>query len=215
MKNTEGDTPLSLAKKQGNDVVAKALKAFGTRPLPLAHSNGAAGSAELVIVPAPPAIAVEADEEDDSVEPARTCFPDFAYNRSGGSKDRVHVIVQRLLEIARKMMRTCIGGDAPLMRQSLLEWNSCISQYVWMQVVELGYGASLLGRYQEAISALVDPPLTVVAASGALINSSGHSLLSLAAISGCAQSVVNCFDAGNQAPQRDLDGQHALQLALM
>jgi len=75
--------------------------------------------------------------------------------------------------------------------------------------------ASSANRYQETIAAEVDAPLTVVAASGALINSSGHSLLSLAAISGCVQSVVNCFDAGNHAPQRDHDGQHALQLALM
>ncbi len=128
MKNSEGDTPLSLATKQGNDAVAKALKAFGTRPLPLARSTGAASSALAAVVPAAQAPADEADEVDDNIEPARTCFPDFAYNRSGSSKDRVHVIVLRLLAIARKMMRTCIGGDAPLMRQSLLEWNACMSQ---------------------------------------------------------------------------------------
>ncbi len=56
--------------------------------------------------------------------------------------------------------------------------------------------------------------MTVVS-SGSLVNSDGLTLLSLAAISGRAQCVVNCFDAGNQAAQRNYDGQHALQLALM
>ena len=72
-------------------------------------------------------------------------------------------------------------------------------------------------RYQEVIraDAQVNAPLMIVAASGALVNSCGHTLLSLAAISGSAQSVINCFDAGNQAATRDHDGQHALQLALM
>jgi ankyrin repeat protein len=70
-------------------------------------------------------------------------------------------------------------------------------------------------RYHDEISAQAVPPLMTVVSSGALVNSSGHTLLSLAAISGCAQSVVNCFDAGNRAAQRDYDGQHALQLALM
>ena len=70
-------------------------------------------------------------------------------------------------------------------------------------------------RYHEVVSAETNAPLMIVAASGALVNCSGHTLLALAAISGSAQSVVNCFDAGNVASQRDYSGQHALQLALM
>jgi hypothetical protein len=71
----------------------------------------------------------KADDFDENVEPARTCFPDYAFDRSAGSKDnRVHVISQRLLEIARNLMKKCITGNAPLMRHSLLEWNSCFVQ---------------------------------------------------------------------------------------
>jgi hypothetical protein len=73
----------------------------------------------------------------------------------------------------------------------------------------------LVCRYKEAVSALLDPPLRTVAGLGALTNCSGHTLLSLAAISGCVQNLLNCFDAGNKAFQRDHHGQHALQLALM
>jgi ankyrin repeat protein len=128
VKNSEGETPLSLAKKQGNDVVAKALKAFGTRPQPLAFAatSTAPGVAPVIAVNQAPAD--NADDFDENVEPARTCFPDYAFDRSAGSKDRVHVISQRLLEIARFLMKKCITGNAPLMRQSLLEWNSCFVQ---------------------------------------------------------------------------------------
>ncbi len=128
MTNSEGETPLTLAKKQGNDVVAKALKAFGTRPQPLAYTTSAPIVAPVIAMNQ--ALVDEADDFDESVEPSRTCFPDYAFNRSAGSKGRVHVISQRLLEIARKMMKTCIAGNAPLMRQTLLDWNSCFVQYV-------------------------------------------------------------------------------------
>ena len=128
VKNAEGETPLSVAKKQGNEAVAKALKAFGTRPLPLAHSVAAPSA--IPTAAAPPAQQSEPDDVDEDVEPARTCFPNYAYDRSTRSADRAQVVAQRLLELARKMMRTCVEGNAPLMRQSLLEWNSCMSQCV-------------------------------------------------------------------------------------
>ena len=126
VKNSEGETPLSLAKNQGNDAVTKALKAFGTRPQPLAYATSAPGVAPVIAVNQAPAD--KADDIDENVEPARTCFPDYAFDRSAGSKDRVHVISQRLLEIARNLMKKCIAGNAPLMRHSLLEWNSCFLQ---------------------------------------------------------------------------------------
>lgn len=131
VKNFEGETPLSLAKKQGNEVVAKALKAFGTRPLPLANSSAAPSA--VTVTATQPVPEEEFEELDASVEPARTCFPTYAFDLSSGSKDRVHVIVQRLYQIARKMMRTCASGSAALMRQSLLEWNACMSQCVHLQ----------------------------------------------------------------------------------
>ncbi len=130
VKNSEGETPLMLAKKQGNEVVVKALKAFGTRPLPLSHSSAAPSTTPANAQPVPEEVVEDFDE---TVEPARTCFPNCAHDRSSGSKDRVHIIVQRLLEIARKMMRMCLSGSAALMRQSLLEWNACMSQCVHHQ----------------------------------------------------------------------------------
>jgi ankyrin repeat protein len=128
VKNSEGETPLSLAKKQGNDVVAKALKTFGTRPQPLAFATSSTAPGVAPVIAVNQAPADNADDFDENVEPARTCFPDYAFDRSAGSKDRVHVISQRLLEIARSLMKKCITGNAPLMRQSLLEWNSCFVQ---------------------------------------------------------------------------------------
>ncbi len=128
MKNSEDETPLALAKKLGNDAVAKALKNFGTRPQPLARSTDASSA---VAVKADVQNAVEEVEDlDENVEPARTCFPDAAFNRDTNSKDRVHVMAQRLLAIARKMMQMCLKGNAPLMRQGLLEWTTCMQQCV-------------------------------------------------------------------------------------
>ncbi len=131
MKNSEDDTPLSLAQKLGNDTVTKALKNFGTRPQPLARLAGSSSSATVQVAAPASSALLHTEDCDESIEPARTCFPDFAYGRDSGSKDRAHVLSQRLLQIARKMMQTSLGGIAPLMRQALLEWNSCMSQYVF------------------------------------------------------------------------------------
>jgi hypothetical protein len=128
LKNSEGETPLSLAKKQGNDAVVKALKTFGTRPQPIAVYTEAPSAAR--VEPTPHAAADQADDFDESIEPARMCFPDFAFDHGAGSNNRVHVMSRRLLAIARKMMQTSLRGNAALMRQSLLEWKSTMSQYV-------------------------------------------------------------------------------------
>ncbi len=131
MKNSEDETPLSLAQKLGNDAVAKALKNFGTRPQPLARLAGAVSAAAVQAAPASFALP-HVEDCDESIEPARICFPDFAYSCDSSSKDRAHVLSRRLLQIARNMMQTSLGGMAPLMRQALLEWNSCMSQCVYL-----------------------------------------------------------------------------------
>jgi hypothetical protein len=128
LKNSEDETPLSLAKKQGNDPVVKALKNFGTRPIAIA---GYTEAPSATLVERALQVAVEqADDFDENIEPARTCFPDFAYDQGAGSNNRVHVMSKRLLVIARKMMQTSLRGNASLMRQSLLEWKSTMSQCV-------------------------------------------------------------------------------------
>lgn len=127
MKNSDGETPLALATKLGNEIVAKALKCFGMKPQTLVRSVANSTAEAVAPVPTPEH---HTDAVDESNEPARSCFPDFVYDRSSGSSDRTRVTATRLLELARKMMQACSKGNAPLMRQSLLEWNACMSQCV-------------------------------------------------------------------------------------